>query len=77
MAEAPSVTGPGPDDLLHPVQDQPSGEPSSDSVFCDNHAGQLDHIGEVQLPRPIPVEIVIEVDGFDYTYKLDRREKSA
>lgn len=68
-------TGPGPDDLLHPVKD--SAEAPSESVFADVGGEQLAHIGELQIPRPLPVEILIEVDGFDYYYKLDRREKSS
>lgn len=50
--------------------------PPSESVFCDMGEEALSHIGEVQLPRPTPVELIIEVDGWDYIYKLDRRQRS-
>lgn len=50
--------------------------PPSESVYIDLGLAELAYIGEVQLPRPLPVELVIEVDGWDYVYKLDRRAKS-
>lgn len=50
--------------------------PPSEAVYADMGGPELFYIGEVQLPRPMPVELVIEVDGWDYYFKLDRREKA-
>lgn len=50
--------------------------PPSESVFVDLGGETLDYVGEVQMPRPLPPEVVIEIDGWDYVYKLDRRAKS-
>lgn len=67
-------------DLFDPIAEPPSEPqhqiPPSESVFCDMGEEALVHIGEVQLPRPMPVELVIEVDGWDYFFKLDRRQRS-
>lgn len=49
--------------------------PPSEGVFIDN-GDELVHIGEVQIPRPMPVELIVEIDGFDYYFKLSERRKS-
>lgn len=49
--------------------------PPSESVYVDMGVEELFYIGEVQLPRPIPVELVVEVDGWDYVYTLTSRHK--
>ena len=51
-------------------------EPPSESVYADNGEEELAYIGEVQMPKPVPTELVVEVQGWDYYYKLDRRSKS-
>lgn len=58
-----------------PVQEVPHQIPPSESVFCDMGEEALTHIGEIQMPRPTPVEIVVEIDGWDYIYKLSERRK--
>lgn len=60
-----------------PPVDEEHKAPPSESVFIDMGADELFYVGEVQLPRPTPVELVVEIDGWDYVYKLDRRAKSA
>lgn len=50
--------------------------PPSESVYVDLGGDELEHIGEIQIPRPTPVELIVEIDGWDYVYKLDRRAKS-
>lgn len=50
--------------------------PPSESVFVDLGGETLEYVGEVQIPRPVPPELVVEIDGWDYVYKLDRRAKS-
>lgn len=77
--EPAQVQGPDSSDLFHPTQDEPavSEDLPSESVFADVGGAELAHIGELQIPRPIPVELIVEIDGFDYIYKLDRREKSS
>lgn len=61
----------------HPVvEPETHTVPPSESVFVDLGGETLEYIGEVQIPRPVPPEVVIEIDGWDYVYKLDRRAKS-
>lgn len=60
-----------------PTADEEHKAPPSESVYIDMGADELFYVGEVQLPRPTPVELVVEIDGWDYVYKLDRRAKSA
>jgi hypothetical protein len=50
--------------------------PPSESVYVDIGVDELFYVGEIQLPRPTPVELVVEIDGWDYVYKLDRRSKA-
>lgn len=61
-------------DLFSPdrrAEDQPS-----EGVYVDLGAEELFWVGEVQLPKPLPVELVVEINGWDYVYKLDHRVKS-
>lgn len=51
--------------------------PPSESVYCDIGTDELHYIGEVQVPRPVPVELIVTIDGWDYVYKLDRRIKDS
>lgn len=61
-------------DLFSPdrrAEDQPS-----EGVYVDVGAQELLYVGEIQLPKPIPCELIVEIQGFDYIFKLDRRTKS-
>lgn len=69
-AEQPIDEGSG--DLFEP--EKPSQEAPSNGVFAEN-GKEFAYIGEVILPSPVPVEIMVEVNGWNYVYKLDRREK--
>lgn len=72
-ADAPDDSPQHPD-LFSPAPSEQ--EIPSEGVYVDTGGELLEPIGEIQLPRPIPVELVVEVDGWDYTYKLSKREKS-
>ena len=71
-----------PDDLSKSTDQQdlfsePKKElPPSQGVYCDMGQEELFHIGEVQMPSPMPVELVVEVGGWDYIYSLTDRRKS-
>lgn len=64
-------------DLFDPPPERRSDDQPSEDVFCDMGTEELFYIGTVQMPKPMPVEIVIEIQGWDYHFKLDHRVKSA
>ncbi len=49
-------------------------EEPSHGVYVDNGKGQLEGVGEIILPMPLPVELVVTIGGYNYFFKLDRRE---
>lgn len=63
-------------DLFAPPERRAEDVPS-DSVYCDIGMEELFYIGEVQLPKPLPTELVIEIQGWDYIFKLDHRVKAS
>lgn len=71
--ETDAATG----DLFEPPSKPEHEVPASQGVYCDMGLDELFYIGEVQMPRPMPTELVIEIDGWDYYFKLDARQRSA
>ena len=65
-------------DLFEPPSDSKKSlvEPPSESVYADMGEEELSYVGEIQLPNPVPVELVVEVQGWDYYFTLTRRSKA-
>lgn len=61
-------------DLFSP--DRRQDDQPSEGVYVDVGAEELFWVGEVQLPRPLPTELVVEINGWDYIFRLDHRVKS-
>lgn len=64
------------EDLFNPRQRRSDDQPS-EGVYADVGQEELKYIGEIQLPSPMPVEIIVQIGGFDYIFKLSERVKSA